>query len=125
MINTTVIGRLVADPEMKESKSGYKYVKILVSANTDDKAENGYYVSNLFICSAFGKVAEIIAERFTKGMYIAVNGKSKINTYQGKDGEWHAAIMLSVTAFDFVNTSKGDLGNAGSPVNPTAGDIDY
>lgn len=124
MIVTQIVGRVVVAPQWVATKDGGQMVKLLVSCQTDVKGDNGYYITNLFSCWFYGKLAKMVAERVTKGMMVCVAGRSKIATWTDKQGEYRAGITITAFAFDFVRQEdKKDIG--AETATPTAGDIVY
>nr|DAQ44512.1 MAG TPA: Single strand binding protein [Caudoviricetes sp.] len=63
-------GRLTKSPTLLFSKSGIGYTSINVAVDrySKDKDSNADFIN----CTAFGKTAELIAERFSKGQEILI-----------------------------------------------------
>ena len=75
MNSINLIGRLTADPEMKESK-GYKYCQFSLAVDRPMSKEK---TVDFFNCTAFNKTAEIIVEYCRKGKQLGVNGILQTN----------------------------------------------
>ena len=63
--------------------------------------------SDFFNVVAFGKTAEIIAERLGKGSPILINGHMQTGSYDHKDGHKVYTTDLIVDRFEFLG-KKGD-----------------
>lgn len=78
---TTLVGRLGQDPEIKQSKSGNSFVKFSIATNDgfgDNKKTNWHN------CTAFGKLADVIAQYCKKGDMVAVSGSIDYNKHEEK-----------------------------------------
>ena len=96
----TIVGNLVADPELRFSPSGAAVVNFRVATtprvyNRDtNQWENGDAV--FLTCNAWRQMAENIAESLTKGMRVIVAGKLRQRSYQTKDGENRTVYEIEV-----------------------------
>lgn len=87
----TIVGNLVADPELRFTPSGAAVANFRVATtprvyNRDtNQWEDGDAV--FLTCNAWRQMAENIAETLTKGMRVIVTGKLRQRSYQTKDGE--------------------------------------
>ena len=72
--------------------------------------------SDFFNVVAFGKTAEIIAERLGKGSPILINGHMQTGSYDHKDGHKVYTTDLIVDRFEFLG-KKGDIPVATSQEN--------
>ena len=92
MINRVVIeGRLVADPEVKTSKSGKDYSKFNIAVNSyGDKAE-------YFTIMAWDKAVEPIAGA-SKGQVVVVDGRLQQNVWEDKDGNKRYDVQVAAYA---------------------------
>lgn len=80
MCNTiNIVGRLVKDPETKDT-SGGMIAKFSVACDNDDRDKT----TTFFNCTAFGKTAEFVNNYLTKGRLVFVSGSIKSN--KGSDG---------------------------------------
>ena len=75
MINTlTVVGRLVSDPKIIETKYMKKAV-VTISVPRDFKNLNGIYEADVIDCVIWPEVAQQVCELCKKGDLIGVRGK--------------------------------------------------
>jgi single-strand DNA-binding protein len=93
----TVIGNLVADPELRWTPSGAAVANFTVASTprTFDKASNEWKDGDtLFLrCSIWREAAESVAESLTKGTRVIVTGRLVQRSYE-KDGVKHTVIEM-------------------------------
>ena len=96
----TIVGNLVADPELRFTPSGAAVTNFRVATtprvfNRDtNQWEDGDAV--FLTCNAWRQMAENIAETLTKGMRVIVAGKLRQRSYQTKDGENRTVYEIEV-----------------------------
>lgn len=87
----TMIGNLVGDPELRFTPSGAAVANFRMASTprTFNKQTNQYEDGEaLFLTvNVWRKMAENVAETFTKGMRVIVQGNLKQRSYQNKEGE--------------------------------------
>ena len=100
-------GRLTKSPTLLFSKSGIGYtsINIAVDRYSKDKYSNADFIN----CTAFGKTAELIAERFSKGQEILIEGNLKVDVFEKDDKREYKTSVL-IEKFEFCG-SKKDKGN--------------
>lgn len=96
----TIVGNLVADPELRFIPNGAAVANFRVATtprvyNRDTQQwENGDAV--FLTCNAWRDMAENIAETLTKGMRVIVTGKLRQRSYQTKEGENRTVYEIEV-----------------------------
>ena len=100
-IPLTVVGNLVADPELRYTQSGAPVASFTVASTprTFDKAKNEFVDGDtLFMrCSAWRELAENIAETFPdKGARVIVQGRLVQRSYETREGEKRTVVELQV-----------------------------
>lgn len=83
-----LIGNLGADPDIRSTEDGKKWVKFSMATDESYKNSSGEKITetqwhNLV---AWGKVAEIVERFLNKGSEVAVEGKLVHRNYTDKDG---------------------------------------
>jgi single-strand DNA-binding protein len=132
----TIIGTLVADPELRWTQSGVAVASFRIAStprnyNKDtSKFEDG---ESLFMsCSVWRQYAENVAESLTKGMQVMVQGRLKQRSYE-KDGQQRTVIELDVEdvgptlrfATAKVTKSQRGGGNGGGSSNSAGSGGDW
>ena len=79
MNNVTLIGRLTADPEIRDAKD------TTVARFTLAVDRIGSEEADFIRCVAFGKSAEFVDDYFTKGLRVGVTGRIQTGRYEDKD----------------------------------------
>ena len=96
----TVVGNLVADPELRFIPSGAAVANFRIASTPrsfnreTNQWEDG---EALFLtCNCWRQMAENVAETLTKGMRVIVNGKLRQRSYQTKEGENRIVFEVEV-----------------------------
>lgn len=110
MNKVVLIGRMVADPELRfAAGSGMAISRFRVAVNRRKKEDGADFIN----CVSFGKTAETIAQYFTKGRQIAVAGNIRTGSYDAQDGNKRYTTDVAVESFEFIG-SNGQANNQGS-----------
>ena len=96
-------GRLTKSPTLLFGKSGTGYTSINVAVDrySKDKNSNADFIN----CTAFGKTAELIADKFTKGQEIFIQGNLKVDVFE-KDNKKEYKTSVLIEKFEFVEVKK-------------------
>lgn len=85
MINKWIgMGRLTADPELRQTQSGVSSCNITVAVQRDFTDSSGERQSDFISVVAWRQTAEFICKYFSKGNMIAVEGQLRTRTYDDK-----------------------------------------
>ena len=115
MNKVVLIGRLTADPELRQTQSGIASCRFTVAVNRRfaDKT-TGERQADFISCTAWRQTAEFVSRYFNKGKLIAIEGSLRNNNYQ--DGNHpdvtHYTMDVQVDNVEFVG-GKGDNGGNG------------
>lgn len=122
----TVIGNLVADPELRFTPSGAAVANFRIASTprTFDRQANEWKDGEaLFLtCSAWRDMAENVAESLTRGSRVIVSGRLKSRSYETKEGEKRTVMELDVDEIGpslryatakVAKTSRGGGGGGG------------
>ena len=117
----TVVGNLVADPELRFIPSGAAVANFRIASTprTFNRETNQWEDGEaLFLtCNCWRQMAENVAESLTKGMRVVVTGKLRQRSYQTKEGENRTVFEVEV---DEVGPSL-KYANASVTRNPREG----
>jgi single-strand DNA-binding protein len=72
---------------------------------------------------AFGKSGEILAQYVKKGDLLYLEGKTRHNKYQDKDGNDRYSTDVEVSAFEFIGTKQKE--EEVKPLRETADDLPF
>jgi single-strand DNA-binding protein len=111
----TVVGNLVADPELRFTQAGQPVATFRIASTPRimDRATNEWKDGDsLFLtCNVWRQAAENAAESLQRGMRVIVTGRLKQRNYETKEGEKRTVYEVEV---DDVGPS---LRNASAKVN--------
>ena len=86
MLNKWIgMGRLTADPELKQTQSGVSTCTVNVAVQRDYADGNGERQTDFICVVAWRQTAEFICKYFRKGSMIAVVGELRTRTYNDKN----------------------------------------
>lgn len=111
MNHITLIGRLTADPELRQSPSGVSSVRFTVAIDRQYKdKQTGERQSDFISCVAFRQTAEFISRYFGKGKMIALEGSLRNNNYQDKKYQdvMHYSYDVFVEQAEFCGDKSGN-----------------
>ncbi|MBE6788377.1 MAG: single-stranded DNA-binding protein [Ruminococcaceae bacterium] len=111
MINVVVLmGRLVADPELKQTANGASVTsfRIAVDRNFANK-ETGERQADFISIVAWRQTAEFVCKYFRKGSMIALEGSLQTRSYEDKDGNKRTAYEVVASNVSFTG-SKAESG---------------
>ncbi len=96
----TVVGNLVADPEIRYTNSGVPFASFTIASTprTFDKQSNEWKDGEgLFLRSTvWREFAEHVANSLTKGMRVIARGNLRQRSYDDKDGVRRTAYELDI-----------------------------
>jgi single-strand DNA-binding protein len=118
----TVVGNLVADPELRFTASGQPVATFRVAStprvrdNASGEWKDG---DSLFLtCNVWRQAAENVAESLQRGMRVIVTGRLKQRNYETKEGEKRTVYEIEV---DDVGPSLRNASAKVARANRTAG----
>lgn len=119
MLNTAAImGRLVADPELKHTPSGVAVTSFTLAVDRNYAKPGEERQTDWIDVVAWRGTAEFICKYFTKGRMIAVSGFLQTRVWEDRYGAKHKAVELVAQQVSFCGdkAKDGDRGEtAGQP----------
>lgn len=109
MNNTSIAGRLVQDPEVKEFEGGKKVTNVTLAIPRSYKNSEGVYETDFIDCEVWGGQAETLSEYCKKGDLIGIKGTIKVDIYEAEDGTKRKATKVVANSRDgvrFLSTAK-------------------
>ena len=112
MINSIVImGRLTADPVLKNTSSGVEYVNFRVAVDKAYKSKEDEQQTDFINVVAWRKTAVFITQYFQKGQMIALQGTLQVRSYDDKNGNKKYITEVLAQNVSFCG-SKNDRNNS-------------
>lgn len=132
MNKVILMGRLVRDPELRETSNNKKVCRFTLAVPKMFSKDN---TADFFPMVAWGKTAEFINKHFNKGMQMAVVGRMATRSWQDKDGKTRYTTEVVVVETYFASSKNngkigdssnaevkaGNTGNANSQIVNSAG----
>lgn len=100
------VGRLVAQPEVKESENGKKYTNFTIAVQRSYKNADGVYETDFLDVVSFGPMAETTCEYCQKGDMVGVKGRVETSSYENDDGEKRKSTQIIADRITFLSSSK-------------------
>ena len=128
----TIHGRLIADPELKQTQSGVSVCNFIVAV--DRSYKNGEEKqTDFFTVVCWRDLADMVSKHFAKGKEILVSGEMQSRKWQDNDGNNRVSWEIQANTVDFcgskgntnpitTNATQGDLG---AVVDDTESDLPF
>lgn len=117
----TLIGRMTADPELKQTNSGKSVSSFRIAVDRPRDREKTDFLDIV----TWGKTAEFVNQWFHKGDPIGVEGPVQTRNYEDKNGNKRTSVEIVAASVFFVgskSTSKAEEKLAESGFEEVEGD---
>lgn len=114
MLNKVIMqGRLVADPELKHTQSGVAVASARIAVDRDfkDKA-SGERKADFFPVTAWRGTGEFLANYFSKGRMIVVEGQLQNQEWTDKEGNKRITTEIIASSVYFGDSKPAEDNNA-------------
>lgn len=117
-------GRLVRDPETKDTKNGGTMGRYTIAVSRDEKHVDGVPDADFIDVKVFNKAAEFAANYLKKGTKVEVCGPLRIDKWQSNDGVWKTSVYVLASRQGFAESRKASeeaapvTAEAPKPVKP-------
>lgn len=136
MLNVVaLVGRMVADPELKYTPSGVAVCTFTIALDRRFKSEGGEKQTDFFDVVAWRQSAEFAANYLSKGRLVGVQGRLQQRSWVQQDGQKRSKVEVVADSLQGLDRPKDTQSEAaapspgGAPNEPTAGgfdtDMDY
>lgn len=121
MLNQVVLmGRLVADPELRTTTTGRNVCSFRIAVNRNQKpGPDGQVPTDFISCVAWEFTGQFVSRYFQKGSMIAVVGSLQSRSYEDKTGAKRTVVEVNVREASFCG-SKAESGTSGYSQSNTA-----
>ena len=125
MNHVVLMGRLVRDPELRHTQSGFPVASftLAVDRRFSGSKEQAERQADFIDIVAWRGTAEFVSKYFAKGRMCAVQGRLQVREWQDKDGNrrWSTEVVADQVYF---TGSKQESGGSGGGYPPSFGDKD-
>lgn len=109
MLNVVALmGRLVADPELKTTQSGNSVCTFRVAVDRGYVPQGEERQADFITVTAWRKTAEFVSRYFQKGSMISVQGRLETRQYQDKNGNSRTATEVLAAEVGFCGPKAAD-----------------
>lgn len=117
MLNTAIImGRLVADPELRTTSSGLSVTSFTVAIDRRFVKNGEERQADYIDVVAWRQQADFVTRYFRKGSMIAIQGSIQTRTYDDKNGNKRKAVEIVADQVSFCG-SKAESGTSRAEEN--------
>ena len=117
MLNVVAImGRLVADPELRTTQSGTNVCSFRIACDRNFARQGEQRQADFIDIVAWRQQAEFVSKYFQKGSLIAIEGSLQTRQYQDKNGNNRTAIEIVANNVNFAapkSANAAPMGDAG------------
>lgn len=108
MNHMTLIGRIVADPEIRyvQTANGSVAFGSYTIACDRTKRNDAEAVTDFIFCKVSGKTAEFAEKYLRKGMKIAIEGRLQVDNYTDKEGNKRSTTYVHVSQHEFCESKS-------------------
>ena len=107
MLNVVaLVGRMVADPELKYTPSGVAVCTFRIAVNRSFKSESGERQADFIDVVAWRQRAEFAANYLTKGRLVSVNGRMQQRSWVQQDGQKRSKIEVVAENLDGLDRPR-------------------
>lgn len=110
-------GRMVADPELRQTPAGVAVTKFRIAVPCRFSKENK---TDFFDVEAWRAAAEFVCQYFTKGKLIEIDGHLETRPWEDKNGSKHQGVVIIAEQVNFVGDKPKEQSSDGQP--QTVGD---
>lgn len=105
--NTVVVGRIVKNPELKETESGKKVANITLAVPRSYKNTEGEYETDFIPCVLWSGIAENTVNYCKSGDLVGIKGRVQSRTYESEDTK-HFVVELVAEKVTFLSSKKAE-----------------
>ena len=109
--NVVIMGRLTADPELRQTASGIEVTSFCVAVDRGYVRQGEERQTDFINCVAWRQSAKFISSYFRKGSMIAITGSLQTRNYEDKTGAKRTATEVIVNSASFCG-SKAETGTS-------------
>lgn len=107
-----LIGRLVADPQLRYSSSGTAVTTFRIAVDRPFSGQGGEREADFIDIVTWRKLAEVVANNLTKGRLIGVDGRLQIREYEAQGQKRRVAEVVADTV-QFLDRPKEESSPSG------------
>jgi len=108
MLNSVVIiGRLVADPEHRETNTGKGVANMRIAVDRKGREKE----TDFFSVTAWGQTADFVCTYLQKGRLVAVQGRLQVRSYKDKENVQRQSYEIVADSVQPLDSRKDGVGS--------------
>ena len=116
MLNVVaIIGRLVADPELKTTANGVNMARFRIACERSYTRQGEQRQADFLNVVAWRQTADFVCKYFAKGSLIALQGRLETRQYQDKSGNNRTAVEIVAEQASFTGEKVQSAPAAADP----------
>ena len=124
-----LVGRLTAEPELKQTPSGAYLVNFQIAVDRRFKSQDGERKADFITIVCWRQAAEFVCKYFHKGDPIGIEGSIQTRSYEDKQGNKRTAVEVVADNVFFVGGNRtqggGQTGRGGRYNAPSVDAADF
>lgn len=108
MLNQVIlVGRLVKDPELRETEAGKKVTNIVLAVPRSYKNSDGQYDTDFISCVLWQGIAENTVEYVKKGDLLGIKGRIQTRSIEDEE-EYKTYVDIVADKVTFLSSKRAD-----------------
>ena len=110
-----LMGNLTRDVEVRHTSGNQAVANLGLAVNRRYRTQSGENREEVtFVdCEAWGRTAEVMSQYLSKGRPVFIEGRLKLDTWEGRDGNKQSKLRVVVENFQFVDSRESGGGGGG------------
>ena len=115
-----LMGNMTRDPELRYTPSGTAVCEFSIAVNRNWKSGDGEMrEETCFVdCTMWGRRGEVVAEYFSKGKPIFIEGRLQLDQWESREGEKRSKLKVVAESFEFL-AGRGEGGDQSGGARPS------
>lgn len=113
-----LVGRLVADPELRQTQAGIPVTSFRIAVDRQRGRDGGEKQTDFFGVSIWRQRAERAAEFLQKGRLVLISGRCQIREYTDKENNRRTAVEVVADDFQMLDSRPGGAGQERAAAAP-------
>ena len=119
MLNRVVLmGRLTADPELRQTPNNISVVTFTLAVERTYQADRNNRQADFINIVAWRSTAEFVSKYFVKGQLVAVEGSIQTRNYEDKNGNKRTAFEVVADQVFFAEAKRDGAAKPTATFNP-------
>ena len=113
MNRVIILGRLVADPEIRYTQNNTAMTRFKLAVNRQGKHQEGQPTADFFQITAWRHTAEFVQKYFRKGQQVLVEGYLRNNSYTDQQGNKRYSDDIHAEKVYFADSKRDKVDDTG------------